>query len=421
MQNKTTTQAFKEEGMKIALLTKEYPPYVYGGAGVHVTFLSRELSQMEEKSHDIAVWCFGTQDENRDNLRAKGIGSPVLANPKDFSHPVLADTLMHNVAMADAVKGADLIHCHTWYTHLAGCLLKQLLKVPLVLTTHSLEPHRPWKQEQLGAGYNASTWLEKTAYENADGVIAVSASMKKDVQSLYGVPEHKIAEIPNGIDEAQYKITRDPDRVRAYGIDPAKPYILLVSRITRQKGILHYLEAARHLSPGVQVVLCASAPDTPAIMDEVTESVSRLKQQLGNAVIWVKETVPANDLVVLYSHASVFVCPSVYEPFGIILLEAMACGVPVVASAVGGIPDVIADGKTGWLVPFEAMGGGNPEPRHPEKFARDLATRINALVTSPEIKARMGIAARQRVLDHFTWARVAENTLAFYRKLVHFG
>jgi glycosyltransferase involved in cell wall biosynthesis len=218
---------------------------------------------------------------------------------------------------------------------------------------------------------------------------------------------------------AQYKTTRDPDRVRAYGIDPAEPFILLVARITRQKGILHYLAAARHLNPGIQVVLCASAPDTPAFMEEVTESVSLLRQQSGNPVIWVKETVPVSDLVVLYSHAAVFVCPSVYEPFGIILLEAMACGVPVVAAAVGGIPDVIADGKTGWLVPFDAMGGGNPEPKHPEKFARDLANRINALVASPEMRSRMGLAARQRVMDNFTWARVAENTVAFYRQLIN--
>jgi glycogen synthase len=384
-----------------------------------MAFLSRELSRAEEKSHDISVWCFGNQDESRDNLHVKGIGPLVLKDKKDFSHPALSETLMHNVLMADAVKEAELIHCHTWYTHWAGCLLKQLLNAPLVLTTHSLEPHRPWKMEQLGVGYRASMWLEKTAYENADGVIAVSASMKKDVQLLYGVPEHKIALIPNGIDVAQYQITRDPERVRAYGIDPAKPFILLVARITRQKGILHYLEAARYLNPGVQVVLCASAPDTAAFMKEVSESVSRLKQQSGNPVIWVRETVPVNDLVVLYSHACVFVCPSVYEPFGIILLEAMACGVPVVASAVGGIPDVIVDEKTGWLVPFQAMGGGNPEPENPEKFAQDLAARINALISSPEMRTRMGFAARQRVMDHFTWARVAEKTMGFYRQLIH--
>jgi starch synthase len=404
--------------MKIDLLTKEYPPFVYGGAGVHITYLARELARLEQREHEVRVWCFGNQDERMGNLHIKGLEPQLPNKAAAYHHPVLADTLTRNVALADAVQSTDLVHCHTWYTHLAGCLLKQLHQVPLVLTTHSLEPHRPWKQEQLGTGYFTSKWLEKTAYENADGVIAVSEAMKTDVQTLYGVDSQKIEVIPNGIDVDQYKPVTDPDRVRSYGIDPDKPFILLVTRITRQKGILHFIEAAKHLRSDVQVVLCASAPDTPEYMQTVTNAVSGLKMQSANPVIWIRETVPVDDIIALYSHAAVFVCPSVYEPFGIILLEAMACGTPVVASAVGGIPDVIAQGETGRLVAFEPEGNGNAEPKNPERFARDLAGQVDELLGSADQLSRMGELSRKRVTDRFTWSKVAEKTLDFYNRLI---
>ncbi len=404
--------------MKIDLLTKEYPPFVYGGAGVHITFLARELARLEQRAHDVRVWCFGNQDERMENLHIKGLEPQLPDKAAAYHHPVLADTLTRNVALADAVESTDLVHCHTWYTHLAGCLLKQFHQVPLVLTTHSLEPHRPWKQEQLGTGYFASKWVEKTAYENADGVIAVSEAMKADVQALYGVEPQKIEVIPNGIDIDLYKPVADPDRVRRCGIDPDKPFILLVTRITRQKGILHFIEAATHLRADCQVVLCASAPDTREYMEEVTEAVDRLKMQSANPVIWIRDTVPVEDIIALYSHAAVFVCPSVYEPFGIILLEAMACGTPVVASAVGGIPDVISPGETGHLVAFEPMGNGNAEPKNPEQFARDLAGQVDALLGSADQLSRMGELSRQRVADHFTWSKVAGKTFEFYNRLI---
>ena len=404
--------------MKIDLLTKEYPPFVYGGAGVHITYLARELARLEQRAHDVGVWCFGNQDERMENLHIKGFEPQLPNKAAAYHHPVLADTLTRNAVLADAVESTDLIHCHTWYTHLAGCLLKQFHQVPLVLTTHSLEPHRPWKQEQLGTGYFTSKWVEKTAYENADGVIAVSEAMKTDVQALYGVDSEKIEVIPNGIDIDQYKPVKAPDRIRAYGIDPDKPFILLVTRITRQKGILHFIEAARYLRSDVQVVLCASAPDTPEYMQEVNVAVDRLKMQSANPVIWVRETVPVDDIIALYSHAAVFVCPSVYEPFGIILLEAMACGTPVVASAIGGIPSVISQGETGRLVAFEPEESGNAEPKNPERFARDLAGQVDELLDSADQLSRMGELSRKRVADYFTWSKVAEQTLGFYNRLI---
>jgi glycogen synthase len=329
----------------------------------------------------------------------------------------LYDALHRSLDMAFALENADIIHCHTWYTHFAGCLLKRFLMVPLFLTTHSLEPHRPWKREQLGKGYEVSSWIEKTAYKDADGVIAVSESMKHDVCRLYGVAVNKVRVIPNGIDTERYRPTSKPDRVRAYGIDPKRPYVLMVSRLTKQKGILHFLTAARHLKPGVQVVLCASAPDTPSFLTEIEHVVSSLNQERERSLIWVGETVPLDDLISIYSHATVFVCPSVYEPFGLINLEAMACGTPVVASAVGGIPEVVLHGETGRLVPFEPRGKDNPEPKDPDAFARDLAKEINGLLSSPGIRQEMTEKARKRVETHFSWYAVARKTLDFYRAL----
>ncbi len=403
--------------MKITLLTNEYPPYVYGGAGVHIEHLSRELRRSDDGKHDIEILCFGDQEKIAANKRVKGILLP-FPLPREARHPKLLDTLFRDVLMADWVKETDIVHCHTWYTHLAGCLTKELFGAPLVLTSHSLEPDRPWKEEQLGAAYRVSTWLEKTAYQNSDGVIAVSRSMGARIHDLYGVPLEKIRVIPNGIDIDPYRPTRNPEVLAAYGIDPEKPFILFVGRITRQKGILHLVRAVKHLSPGIQVVLCAGAPDTEEIRREMVERVEEARAQTANEILWIHQWVPTKDLATLYSHASVFVCPSVYEPFGIINLEAMACETPVVASAVGGIPEVVTHGETGWLVSFEPMAADNPEPKDPEKFSRDLAEAVNRLLQSSEKRREMGVKARERVVKEFTWKSVAEKTLDFYRELL---
>jgi len=268
----------------------------------------------------------------------------------------------------------------------------------------------------LDTAYRASSWIEKTAYQNADGVIAVSEAMKKDVHRLYGVDYDRIRVIHNGIDEERYLPTKDPSVLKKYGIDPQNPFVLAVARLTRQKGMVHFLDAARHLEKGVQVVMCASSPDTPEMMQETMEKVSLLRKNTANKIIWVTDAVPVEDLIVLYSEASVFVCPSIYEPFGIVNLEAMACGAPVVASAIGGIREVVIDGVTGKLVSFETSESGS-EPRFPEKFARDLADAVDTLVASPQTREQMGSAAQQRVKEYFTWKAVAGKTLEFYASL----
>jgi len=402
--------------MDIAILTKEYPPHIYGGAGAHVEYLVRELEKQIEGT--VRILCFGDQRER--SIRKEVIGmAPCSPFPPDRDRlHGLVDTLMRDAAMIGTLKRADLLHCHTWYTHLAGCVLRNMLKAPLVLTTHSLEPHRPWKREQLASGYDASLWLERTAYHEADGVIAVSEAMKQDVHRLYGVPTERITVIPNGIDENQYRPVSSPDVLKHYGIDARRPCVLMVSRLTRQKGIAHFLEAAKYFDPGVQVVMCASVPDTPEYMEEVAAKVSGVRSRMGNRILWVSETVPRDALISLYSHAALFVCPSIYEPFGIINLEAMACGTPVVASAVGGIREVVEDGVTGRLVPFEPLSEHNPEPKDAEGFAKDLAHAVNSLLAVPNELKTMAAAARERVEAHFTWKAVAGKTLEFYKKLL---
>jgi glycogen synthase len=319
--------------------------------------------------------------------------------------------------MVGSVKETDIVHCHTWYTHLAGCLIKQILDVPLVLTTHSLEPDRPWKEEQLGPAYRASSWLEKTAYQNADGVIAVSQPMRKRVHNLYQVPFEKIRLIPNGIDINEFQPRSNPSLLTSYRIDPDKPFLIFVGRITRQKGIIHLVNALKYISPGIQMVLCAGAPDTQEIGREMEEKVKKAQAQTSNEIIWIRQWIPKSDLITLYSHASLFVCPSVYEPFGIVNLEAMACGTPVVASAVGGIPEVVVEGETGLLVPFEPMSTSSSEPRDPEKFSNDLAHAINSLVSSPEKIREMSLKARERIEKHYSWKNIAYQTLEFYKQL----
>ncbi len=406
--------------MNIAILTNEYPPNIYGGAGVHVEYLTRELARLDGHAHDIQVLCFGDQDITRGNLRVRGV-HPVFTLPaQDPRHGKFLGTMLHDLVIAGSVKQADIVHGHTWYSHFAGCLLKQLVGARLVLTTHSLEPHRPWKVEQLGSAYYASRWIEETAYKNANGVIAVSQSMKRDVHELYGVDEHKIRVIPNGIDLDEYRPVHDPTILHRYGIDPDLPYVLFVGRITRQKGIIHLVNAIPYLDPDLQVVLCAGAPDTPEIAAEMTAAVERARAARSGKgkVFWIDEMLPREQIIPLYSQAAVFVCPSVYEPFGIINLEAMACETPVVASAVGGIPEIVVPEETGLLVPFTPRGATDFEPQAPDAFSRDLADAINRLIESPHLREIMGKNARRRVEDYFSWTRIAEQTLDFYRSLL---
>ncbi|MCX5779194.1 MAG: glycogen synthase [Elusimicrobia bacterium] len=404
--------------MRIAILTNEYPPHVYGGAGVHVEYLTRELTKLDNGENFVKVFCFGEQKEDTPSLSVKGVSAGYDFPTKDPRHKKFLETLFKDIVMAGQLDDIDIVHCHTWYSHFAGLLAKQLLQVPLVLTTHSLEPHRPWKAEQLGSAYNASSWIEKTAYENADGVIAVSESMKHDVADLYAVPAEKIRVIHNGVDIDHYKRTLDARVLDKFGINREIPFILFVGRITRQKGIFHLVNAIKHIQPGYQIVLCAGSPDTPEIGREMQERVEKAKRDSTNAIIWITEMVAKEDIITLYSHASVFVCPSVYEPFGIINLEAMACETPVVAAAVGGIPEVVLPGETGLLVPFEPVSACDAEPTDPAKYARDLAAAINAIVASPEKLKYMGSKSRQRVIDHFSWPRIAAKTTDFYKHIL---
>lgn len=404
--------------MKILLLTNEYPPHVYGGAGVHVQYLSRELARLEGGQHDLQVLCFGEQREHSGNLEVEGIRGASDFPYQDERHQKLLDALLRNVRMTGSVKEADIVHCHTWYTSLGGCLIKQIFGIPLVITTHSLEPHRPWKEEQMGSAYRVSTWVEKTAYENADGVIAVSQSMKRAVHELYRVPIERIRVIPNGIDTNLYTSTFDPAVLTHYRINPDKPFLLFVARITRQKGLLHLVNAIQYLLPEIQIVLCAGAPDTREIGEETAERVRQAQREGRNAIIWIDQWVPRAHLIRLYSHASVFVCPSIYEPFGIINLEAMACGTPVVASATGGIPEVVVHGETGLLVPFEPGNTHDFEPGNPQKFARDLAEAVNFFFRSPDQARVMGLKSRERVEKHFAWEGIARQTLEFYENLL---
>ena len=404
--------------MRIGILTNEYPPNVYGGAGVHVEYLARELANAVEVRHFVRVLAFGEQADRSPTLIVDGVRAPAQIPAQDARHARLFDTLLQNLVMGGMAVDLDIVHCHTWYSHFAGCLVKQLQNVPLVLTTHSLEPHRPWKVEQLGTAYNASSWIERTAYQNADGVVAVSASMQQDVQSLYGVQPEKIRIIHNGIDLRQYRPRWDPLVLERFGIRPDLPYVLFVGRITRQKGIVHLVNAIRHFHTGAQVVLCAGAPDTPEIAAEMTAAVERARADSPHHIVWIQEMLPKEPVISLYTHAAIFVCPSVYEPFGIINLEAMACETPVVASSVGGIPEVVEHGETGLLVAPEAISATEVEPRNPEQFSRDLAAAVNVLLDNPALRETMAAKARRRVEQHFSWTSIARQTLDFYQELV---
>ena len=400
--------------MKALLLTNEYPPHVYGGAGVHVEYLARELARFMA----VEVRCFGGQTSSEGDLTVRGF----RADESAFGCPpalraVFAATQRDN-AMAAAGTDADLVHVHTWYTHLGGILTKLNYGIPLVLTVHSLEPMRPWKREQLGGGYDISLWVERTAIEMADAVIAVSESTKADVLRLFDVDPARVQVIHNGIDLQEYTARQDQGLLKRHGIDPAQPYVLFVGRITRQKGIIHLVRALPHLDPGFQVVLCAGAPDTTEIEDEMKSAVEAAQQERPG-VVWIGEMLPKSEIIALYSGAEVFVCPSIYEPFGIINLEAMACGTPVVASAVGGIPEVVVHGETGLLVPVEQMNVAPFEPVNADTFAFHLAEAINELMRDEARRRSMGEKARRRVEENFSWEAIARKTAELYRTVCH--
>jgi starch synthase len=404
--------------VRIGILTNEYPPYVYGGAGVHVEYLTRELAALDDGRHSVHVLCFGDQREQTENLWVEGVQPPVALDSDDPRHAKLFATMLQDLVMSGKLLDVDIVHCHTWYTHLAGCVGKYLQGVPLVLTTHSLEPHRPWKAEQLGTAYHVSTWIERTAYQSADGVVAVSASMKTDVHELYGVPLDRIRVIHNGIDLHEYRPTENLATLREFGIDPDVPYVLFVGRITRQKGILHLVNAVRYLHADAQVILCAGAPDTPEIAAEMADAVARARTESTHKIVWIRDMLSREKAVHLYTHAAIFVCPSVYEPFGIINLEAMACETPVVASAVGGIPEVVVHGETGLLVPTNPISATDVEPADPDQFSRALAAAVNLLLEDPELRQSMARKARARVEEHFSWSSIARQTVEFYGHLI---
>jgi glycogen synthase len=392
--------------MRALILTNEYPPHVYGGAGVHVAELTRAL----RKRIEVEVRSFAAEGEP--GVRAFAPAHD-LADTDPRLRAALA-ALSRDVGMAAAPVDADVVHAHTWYAHFAGVLVKLAYGVPLVVTVHSLEPLRPWKREQLGGGYEISTWVEKTALEMADAVVAVSRETRDDVLRLFEVAPERVHVIHNGIDADFYHPDPRSDALARYGIGDSQPYLLFVGRITRQKGIVHLVRAIRHLDPRIGVVLCAGQPDTPEIGREMEEAVAEARRHRPN-VVWIPEMVPREELRQLYSHAALFVCPSVYEPFGLINLEAMACRTPVVASAVGGIPEVVVDGETGVLVPLELA---RPmEPADPDRFEHDLAAAVNRLMAEPELRDRMGEAGRRRAIADFSWEAIAERTVELYGSL----
>lgn len=398
--------------MKALFLTNEYPPYVYGGAGVHVDYLSRELA----KTMPIEVRCFGDQKSEEGNLRVIGfeLDASAFTCPKPLRSVFGAVRRCTDFNTTDI--DADLVHCHTWYSHFGGILAKMNYGIPLVITVHSLEPLRPWKREQLGGGYDFSVWVEKTALEMADAVIAVSGETKRDLERLFKIRPERLHVIHNGIDLEEYRKLDSTASLKKYGIDPAQPFVLFVGRITRQKGIVHLVRAIEYMDPGFQVVLCAGAPDTPEIGAEMKEAVEKVKAKRPG-VIWIDEMVDKATVRELYSNAAVFCCPSIYEPFGIINLEAMACETAVVATAVGGIKEVVADGETGFLVPIDQMTASPFEPCDPEKFARDLAARIDQLMADPALREKFGKAGRKRAEEKFGWSKIAEETKALYEEL----
>ena len=391
--------------MRIDILTKEYPPAIYGGAGVHVAELVRALRQRGDL--DVRVHAFGEPREEDGTT-----GHPDLAELAGANAALT--TLGVDLSLAAACEGADLVHSHTWYANMGGHLAGLMGDIPHVVSAHSLEPMRPWKAEQLGGGYRVSSWVEKTAYEAADAVIAVSAGMREDILRSYpSIDPDRVKVVHNGIDSQLWRAERDEDVVRRHGVDPDRPSVIFVGRITRQKGLPYLLRAAAELPPEVQLVLLAGAPDTPEIKAEVESLIETLRES-RDGVVWVPTMLPRNEVVALLSSATVFVCPSVYEPLGIVNLEAMACELPVVATATGGIPEVVVHGETGWLVPIDQVQDGTGTPVDPDRFVADLAEALNDAVSDTARADRMGLAGRRRAVESFSWGSIGEQTNQVY-------
>lgn len=400
--------------MRAALFTREYPPNVYGGAGVHVEYLSRELA----KKIEVEVHCWGTQNSDSSNLHVRGsLPWDDITNGTEGKFKTALETFSLNLSQVKALKNVDVVHTHTWYAAMSGFLAKKLYGIPFVLTTHSLEPLRAWKSEQLGSGYAMSAWMERTAILDADAVIAVSNGTRADILRVYPIAPEKVHVIYNGIDLKEYRKTDDVTALKAYGVDPSIPYVLFVGRITRQKGVTNLVDAIGYLPGETQVVLCAGAPDTPDIATEMREKVEAAKRH-NPRIIWIEKMISKPEVIQLYSHARVFCCPSVYEPFGIINVEAMACGAAVVASAIGGIPEIVVDGETGYLVQF-TQDPVTGFPTQPDAFAHDLAQRLSQLLGDPDRCKRFGEAGRRRAEEMFSWTSIAEQTIALYRKLMN--
>jgi alpha-maltose-1-phosphate synthase len=395
--------------VRVDILSKEYPPQIYGGAGVHVAELVRALRDRGDV--DTRVRCFGLPRDEEGTY-----GYPDLPDLADANPAV--QTMGVDLRMAGECVGADLVHSHTWYANFGGHVASLLGGMPHVVTAHSLEPMRPWKAEQLGGGYRVSSFVERTAFEAADAVIAVSAGMREDVLRSYpSVDPDRVHVVHNGIDSQLWQRHRDPDTVRRHGVDPDRPSVIFVGRITRQKGLPYLLRAAAELPPDVQLVLCAGAPDTPEILAEVEGLMDDLRAQ-RDGVVWIPEMLPRGEVTALLSAATVFACPSVYEPLGIVNLEAMACELPVVATATGGIPEVVVPGETGWLVPIEQVQDGTGTPVDPDAFVADLAAALVEAVSDPSRADRMGLAGRQRAVDAFSWASIGDRTMQVYLEVL---
>ena len=400
--------------MRVAMFTREFPPEVYGGAGVHVEYLSRELA----KQIEVVVHCWGRQNFDDGKLHVRGAKPwEEITNGTEGKFKSALEALSLNLTQVKALAAVDIVHTHTWYVSMAGFIAKKLYDVPFVLTTHSLEPLRAWKADQLGSGYAMSSWMERTAILDADAIIAVSKSTREDILRAYpDVKPDRIHVIYNGIDLAEYQKTSETAALNNYGVDPAKPYVLFLGRITRQKGVTYLVDAIRYLPRDTQIVLCAGAPDTPEIATEMRQKVEDARRHHPH-IVWIEKMIAKREAIELYSNARVFCCPSIYEPFGIINLEAMACRAPVVASATGGIKEVVVDGETGYLIPFD-QDLVTSFPVEAEKFSRDLAAGINRLLEDPERCKRFGDAGRRRVEETFTWDTIARQTIHLYKQLV---
>jgi starch synthase len=392
--------------MRIDLVTKEYPPHIYGGAGVHVAELVKVLRQQIE----VKVRCFG-EDRNETDTYSYTHGPEF-----DKSNGAL-QTMATDLKMVADIAGADLVHSHTWYANFTGQIASALHGIPHLITAHSLEPLRPWKEQQLGGGYRLSSMIERAAYEQATGIIAVSDGMRKDILRAYPqIDPGKVSVVHNGIDLEAFQAANNPELVRANGVDPDQRSVVFVGRITMQKGLPYLLKAAAELPADVQLVLCAGAPDTPEILQEVTDLVSELRKSRSN-VIWVEKHLSRAELIAMLSAATVFACPSIYEPLGIVNLEAMACGTPVVATATGGIPEVVAHNETGLLVPIEQLQDGSGKPIDPTKFVADFAAALNQMLESPKLQ-EFGDAGRKRVEQHFSWDSIAAETIRVYKSAI---